>query len=157
MKKTHENYLSEAIRLAVRNQEQGGGPFGAVIVRKGEIIASSGNTVTHENDPTAHAEINAIRQACKHLGHFELSDCTLYSSCEPCPMCLGAIYWARMGAVYFAASKEDAKDAGFDDSFIYEELKISINNRKIPTYQMLREKALKPFENWKKREDKIEY
>ena len=157
MRKTHETYLSEAIQIALRNQEQGGGPFGAIIVRNGEIIASSGNKVTKENDPTAHAEINAIRQACKHLGHFELSDCTLYSSCEPCPMCLGAIYWARMGAVYFAAGKADAKEAGFDDSFIYEELKISINQRKIPTYQMLREQALKPFENWKNREDKIEY
>jgi len=157
MEKTHEFYLSEAIEIARSNLEKGGGPFGAVIVRNGEIISKSGNTVTLDNDPTAHAEINAIREACKILNNFELKDCILYSSCEPCPMCLGAIYWARLEAVYFAASREDAEDAGFDDSFIYKELNTPLENRIIPTKQMLRKKAQIPFEEWKVKEDKIKY
>ena len=157
MEKTHEHYLAEAIEIARKNQEKGGGPFGAIIVRKGEIIAKSGNTVTIDNDPTAHAEINVIRKACKVLNNFELKDCILYSSCEPCPMCLGAIYWARLGAIYFAASREDAEDAGFDDSFIYRELNAPLETRTIPTHQTLREKAQVPFQEWKVKEDKISY
>jgi guanine deaminase len=157
MKKTHQDYLNEAINIASENQEKGGGPFGAIIVKDGEIIAESGNTVTLDNDPTSHAEINVIRKACKKLDNFELKGCVLYSSCEPCPMCLGAIYWSRLDAVYFSASKEDAKDAGFDDSFIYKELNIPPENRSIPMFQIGRSMGLKPFEEWKMREDKIEY
>ena len=157
MEKTHEFYLSEAIKIARNNQENGGGPFGAVIVKNGEIISKSGNTVTLDNDPTAHAEINAIRKACKILNNFELKDCILYSSCEPCPMCLGAIYWARLEALYFAASREDAENAGFDDSFIYKELDVPLESRIIPTQQMLRKKGLIPFEEWKLKADKIKY
>jgi tRNA(Arg) A34 adenosine deaminase TadA len=157
MKKTHQDYLKEAIDVARENQEKGGGPFGALIVKDDRVIAKSGNTVTLDNDPTSHAEINVIRNACKRLGHFELKGCILYSSCEPCPMCLGAIYWSRLDAVYFSAKKEDAKDAGFDDSFIYEELNISPENRSIPMYQIKRDKGLVPFQEWKERGDKIEY
>jgi len=157
MSRTHKDYLSKAINIARENQEKGGGPFGAIIVKEGKVIAKSGNTVALDNDPTLHAEINVIRMACKKLGHFELKGCTLYSSCEPCPMCLGAIYWSRLDAVYFSAKKEDAKDAGFDDSFIYEELKISPEKRRIPMYQQKRSEGLIPFEEWKEREDKIEY
>jgi guanine deaminase len=157
MSRIHEDYLSKAIDIARQNQEKGGGPFGALIVKDGKVIAKSGNTVTLDNDPTSHAEINVIRMACKELGHFELKGCTLYSSCEPCPMCLGAIYWSRLDAVYFSAGKEDAKDAGFDDSFIYEELDISPEKRRIPMYQLGRSEGLIPFEEWKEREDKIEY
>lgn len=157
MKEAHEDYIYEAIEIARSNQEKGGGPFGAIIVRKGEVVAKAGNSVTLDNDPTAHAEINVIRKACQRLNHFELKDCILYSSCEPCPMCLGAIYWTRLGAVYYAASRDDAKDAGFDDSFIYKELNAPLEKRIIPTHQILWNKALKPFEEWKEREDKIEY
>lgn len=157
MEEAHEYYLLEAIEIARSNQERGGGPFGAIIVRKGEVIAKSGNSVTLDNDPTAHAEMNAIRKACKKLDHFELKECILYCSCEPCPMCFGAIYWARLGAVYFAADREDAKNAGFDDSFIYEELNAPLEKRLIPAHQMLKDKAIVPFEEWKEREDKIEY
>lgn len=157
MEKSHQNYLNEAIAVARENQEKGGGPFGALIVKDGEVIAKSGNTVAIDNDPTSHAEINAIRKACKKLNNFELKGCTLYSSCEPCPMCLGAIYWSRLDAVYFSAAKEDAKDAGFDDSFIYSELNISPHKRSIPMYQLERKNGLIPFEEWKEREDKIEY
>ncbi len=157
MEKTHRDYLREAIDIARENQEIGGGPFGALIVKDGEIIAKSGNTVTLDNDPTSHAEINAIREACKKLNHFELKGCILYSSCEPCPMCLGAIYWSRLDVVYFSAAREDAKDAGFDDSFIYDELNIPTENRSIPMYQLDRKSGLTPFEEWKEREDKIEY
>lgn len=157
MNVTHEQFLSKAIDLASENPEKGGGPFGAIIVKDGEVIAQAVNTVTRDNDPTAHAEINAIRMACKKLKRFELNDCILYSSCEPCPMCLGAIYWARLGALYFAANKEDAAHVGFDDSFIYSELKLPVEQRSIPTYKLSMEDALVPFENWDHREDKIEY
>jgi tRNA(Arg) A34 adenosine deaminase TadA len=157
MKKDHQHFLREAIKISFDNQEAGGGPFGAIVVKDGEIIARSGNTVTKDNDATAHAEINVIREASKKLNDFELTGCTLYSSCEPCPMCLGAIYWARLDKVYFAATKEDAKDAGFDDSFIYQELEVPYHKRKIPTIQMMRDEAIKSFEHWKNKEDKIEY
>ncbi len=157
MKKDHKDFIKEAIQISFENQEEGGGPFGAVIVKDGKIIARSGNTVTKDNDATAHAEINAIRKASKKLGDFELKGCILYSSCEPCPMCLGAIYWARLEKVYFAATREDAKDAGFDDSFIYKELEVPYQEREIPTHQMLRDEAVKSFERWKNKEDKIEY
>lgn len=156
--KKEDIFMAEAIRLAKENVEQlKGGPFGAVIVKDGEIIARGVNTVTADNDPTAHAEINAIRNAAKKLGNFQLEDCEIYSSCEPCPMCLGAIYWARPAKLVFAATKQDAADAGFDDSFIYRELSLPANERKIPTSQRMRQEAKKVFSLWNQTENKIEY
>jgi tRNA(Arg) A34 adenosine deaminase TadA len=149
--------MREAIDLSVNNIDNDGGPFGAVIVKDGKVIARGVNRVTINIDPTAHAEVNAIREASKVLGTFDLSGCEIYSSCEPCPMCLGAIYWARLDKLYFANTKQDAKDIEFDDSFIYEELDLPIEKRKIPTTQMLREEALAAFNKWKNKEDKIEY
>lgn len=157
MCKSCEEYMSEAIKLSVDNIENDGGPFGAVIVKDGKIIAKGVNRVTSNNDPTAHAEVNAIREASKKLGSFDLSGCEIYSSCEPCPMCLGAIYWARLDKLYFANTKKDAKDIDFDDSFIYEELDLPIEKRKIPTKQLMREEALVAFKKWSSKEDKIEY
>ena len=157
MCKNCDGYMSEAIKLSVENIDNNGGPFGAVIVKDGKIIAKGVNRVTSNIDPTAHAEVNAIREAAKVLGTFDLSGCEIYSSCEPCPMCLGAIYWARLDKLYFANTKQDAKDIEFDDSFIYEELDLPIEKRKIPTTQIMREEALEAFKKWKNREDKIEY
>ena len=153
----HEDFMREAIRISRQNMEKGGGPFGAVLVKDGKIIARSGNAVTLENDPTAHAEINAIREACSNLGDFDLSGCVLYSSCEPCPMCLGAIYWARIDKIYFAADRDDAAHAGFDDSFIYREIQKPVDQRTIPARQELRAEAVKTFEQWIAKEDKIQY
>jgi len=152
-----EKYMKKAIELSIASVENGGGPFGAVIVKDGQIIAASSNSVTQENDPTAHAEVNAIRQATKKLGTFDLSGCEIYSSCEPCPMCLGAIYWAKIDKLFFANTKKDAKDIGFDDSFIYEEINTSYENRKVKTSQMMREQAIEAFEKWQNKDDKIEY
>ena len=157
MNKNHEEFMREAIRLSIQNVNENGGPFGAVIVKNGEIIATGVNRVTSNNDPTAHAEVNAIREASKKLGTFDLQGCEIYSSCEPCPMCLGAIYWARLDKLYFANTKQDAKEIDFDDSFIYEELELSIENRKISTTQILREEALVAFNSWRDKTDKIEY
>lgn len=145
----HSQFLQLAIDLAAENVKSGrGGPYGAVIVKSGEIIASSGNCVTSHLDPTAHAEIMAIRLACEKLQDFQLTGCILYTSCEPCPMCLGAIYWARLERVFFACSREDAADAGFDDSFIYDEIAISPLQRKIPMQHLVLENAQKPFQLW---------
>ncbi len=152
------HFMQEAISVAIENLEKGiGGPFGAVVVKDGEIIARCGNSVTSTNDPTAHAEVNAIREACKVLGHFQLDDCTIYSSCEPCPMCLGAIYWARPKALYFAAGRDDAALAGFDDSYIYNQIPLPPFNRALPTFQILQQEGLKPFQKWQAIEVKIEY
>jgi len=157
-RKNIEFFMQEAIDLAKKNMESGnGGPFGAIVVKDGKIIGKGSNKVTSDNDPTAHAEITAIRNACKNLNSFQLDGCEIYTSCEPCPMCLGAIYWARPGKVYYAATKDDAADAGFDDEFIYKELATSIDQRQIPMKQLLRDKAQLVFEGWKKKEDKIEY
>lgn len=153
----NEDFMREAVKLSINNINEGGGPFGAVIVKDGEIIAKGANRVTANNDPTAHAEINAIREATKKLGTFDLSGCQIYSSCEPCPMCLGAIYWARLDKIYFANTKTDARDIDFDDSFIYEELEKPIEKRTIPTKQILREEAITAFKKWRQKEDKIEY
>ena len=153
----NEEYIMETIRISESNMEDGGGPFGAIIVKDNEIIARAGNTVTSSNDPTAHAEINAIRKASQYLESFDLGGCILYSSCEPCPMCLGAIYWARVDGVYFAAGKEDAKDAGFDDSFIYSEIKKPFDRRSIQTIQIMRDEAYEVLKKWKQKEDKIQY
>ncbi|OFY09092.1 MAG: tRNA-specific adenosine deaminase [Bacteroidetes bacterium GWE2_42_24] len=153
-----EFFMREAIRLASENIISAkGGPFGCVVVRNGEIIARAANSVTSSNDPTAHAEVNAIRLACKFLNAFQLSDCEIYTSCEPCPMCLGALYWARPKAIYFGASKTDAADSGFDDSFIYNQLELSSAERSIPQIQLLNEEATVPFKEWKTLLNKIEY
>jgi len=157
MNMSHEEFMRKAIDLSIKNVDQNGGPFGAVIVKDGEIIARGVNRVTVNNDPTAHAEVNAIREAAKKLGTFDLSGCEIYSSCEPCPMCLGAIYWARLEKLYFANTKQDAKSIDFDDSFIYEELDLPVNKRKIPTLQILREEAIEAFQRWQNKLDKTEY
>lgn len=150
-------YMHEAIKISIDNVKNNGGPFGAVIVKDGEIIARGVNRVTDHNDPTAHAEVNAIREASKKLNRFDLSDCEIYTSCEPCPMCLGAIYWARLNKVYFANNKTDAKNIGFDDSFIYDEIEKPFEKRNIPTFQIMRDEALQAFRDWDSKEDKLEY
>ncbi|MBE0662006.1 MAG: nucleoside deaminase [Bacteroidales bacterium] len=158
MNKYSKEFMDEAIRLAADNVHSGnGGPFGAVVVRNGEIIARGVNMVTALNDPTAHAEVVAIRKACEFLGWFEIKDCELYSSCEPCPMCLGAIYWSRPRAIYFAASREDAAKSGFDDAHIYEEICSPLKERQILTQHIAHENSLKAFEKWKESGNKIPY
>ena len=154
---TNDELMREAIRLSMENVANGGGPFGAVIARGGEIIATGVNRVTASNDPTAHAEVSAIRRAAQALGTFNLSGCEIFTSCEPCPMCLGAIYWARLGLVYYANTKADAKAVGFDDSFIYDELALPRDRRKLPSVPMMRNEAIKVFEEWARKEDKVEY
>ena len=150
--------MREAIRLSIENVQSGnGGPFGTVIVKNGKIIASGINKVTQSSDPTAHAEVVAIRNACKKLGSFQLEGCEIYCSCEPCPMCLGAIYWARPDRIYFANTKEDAADINFDDNFIYNELDVSTTQRKLPTTQLLRDEAQMAFTQWRESTAKIEY
>lgn len=151
-------FMLEAIRLSVANVEEGqGGPFGAVVVKDGKIIARGVNKVTAHNDPTAHAEVVAIREACKVLKTFQLDGCEIYTSCEPCPMCLGAIYWARPDKLYYANSKEDAAAIQFDDQFIYEEIAKPVDQRKLFTKQMLREEAMEAFNKWAKSTNKTEY
>jgi guanine deaminase len=151
-------FMARAIELSVENVRSGrGGPFGAVIVQDGSIVAEGANQVTATNDPTAHAEVIAIREACRKLGIFELKDCELYTSCEPCPMCLGAIYWARLSRLYFASVAADASRAGFDDSFIYHEFARPHSERGIPMVQMMREEALAGFRAWQEKSDKTLY
>jgi guanine deaminase len=150
-------FMARAIQLSVENVHSGGGPFGAVVVKDGAIIAEGVNRVTASNDPTAHAEVSAIRAACAKLGGFELKDCDLYTSCEPCPMCLGAIYWARLAHVYFGNFAGDAARIGFDDAFIYRELAQPHAQREIPMTQMMREEALAGFRAWEAKTNKIEY
>ena len=151
-------FLEEAIDLAVDNVESGlGGPFAAIVVEGDSILATGTNRVTTVQDPTAHAEITAIRAACKERGDFELDGCTLYATCEPCPMCLGAIYWARLDRVVYAASRTDAADAGFDDHHIYEEIEKAPSERSIPMTQRLQEEAQRPFEAWRDYEERVEY
>ena len=156
--KMTNRFMARAIQLSLESVRSGrGGPFGAVIVRDGEIVAEGVNQVTSTNDPTAHAEILAIRRACAKLGVFELKHCELYTSCEPCPMCLGAIYWARLSRIYYANTAEDAAWIGFDDSLIYRELQVPHSARRIPAIQMMREEALAGFRAWAAWPDKIEY
>jgi tRNA(Arg) A34 adenosine deaminase TadA len=151
-------FMKKAIRLSVQNVEKGtGGPFGAVIVKDGKVIARGANSVTTTNDPTAHAEVVAIRKACKALKTYQLIGCEIYTSCEPCPMCLAAIYWARPDKIFFANSKEDAAAIGFDDKLIYEEIARPISERKIFTQQLLRDEALEAFRKWETSPFKIEY
>jgi len=153
-----KTFMREAIKLSLDNMRAGnGGPFGAVIVKEGKIIARGFNKVTSTNDPTAHAEVVAIREACKALGSFQLDGCEIYTSCEPCPMCLGAIYWARPDKMYFANTKVDAANIGFDDQFIYEEIELDVDKRKLPTEQLLQEEAIEAFKEWQSKTDKIEY
>lgn len=149
--------MSRAIQLSVENVRAGGGPFGAVIVKDKKIIAEAANQVTATNDPTAHAEVLAIRAACAVLKTFELRDCAIYTSCDPCPMCLGAIYWARLSRVYFAGDASDAAQHGFDDSLIYRELTLPGSQRSIPMIQMMREAALVAFRAWQAQPDKTAY
>ena len=150
-------FMSRAIELSIESVNNGTGPFGAVIVKNEKIIAEGSNKVTSTNDPTAHGEIVAIRNACKKLNNFSLNGCELYSSCEPCPLCLSAIYWARINKIYYANTREDARKIDFDDEFIYSEIKKNINERKIPMTQMMRDEALKAFELWDKKTDKVKY
>ena len=159
MKKKYspEAFMREAIKLSAESVRSGGGPFGAVIVRDGEIIARGENRVTVCNDPTAHAEVSAIREAAARLGTYDLSGCELYSSCEPCPMCLGAIYWARLDKLYYAGTRADAANVGFDDAHIYEELPLEPSQRELPTETLLREEAQRVFEAWAEKADKKEY
>lgn len=154
----HDKFMRMAIELAESNVIQGqGGPFGAVIVKDGMVLARSANKVVPQNDPTAHAEISAIRLACQELGTFSLEGCVIYTSCEPCPMCLGAIYWARIDHIYYANTKADAAAIGFDDQFIYQELELPMNDRKLPVIQLLRDEALQAFKLWETSEKKTEY
>jgi tRNA(Arg) A34 adenosine deaminase TadA len=151
-------FMARAIQLAIENVRSGqGGPFGAVVVKDGSVIAEGVNQVTLTNDPTAHAEVLAIRQACQKVGFFELKGCELYTSCEPCPMCLGAIYWARFSRVYFGGFAADASKVGFDDSFIYREIAQPHAQRGIPMIQMMREEALAAFRAWEEKPNKIAY
>ncbi|SFQ25804.1 tRNA(Arg) A34 adenosine deaminase TadA [Pseudarcicella hirudinis] len=150
--------MQKAIELSLKGSSEGkGGPFGAVIVKDGKIVGQGHNNVLNSNDPTAHAEIVAIRDACKNLGTFQLSDCELYTSCEPCPMCLGAIYWARPKKVYYANTREDAAEIGFDDAFIYDEIPLPISERKIQMIPLGREEAQKAFKFWVEKQDKTLY
>lgn len=159
MESTDKDYIRAAIKMAHAGMDRNdGGPFGCVIVKDGVVIGRGNNRVTSTNDPTAHAEVVAIREACRTLGDFQLRGCTLYTSCEPCPMCLGAIYWARPDRIVFAATREDAADAGFDDQLIYDELPLPPEQRRIPTKAMvLRDEARAVFTAWKEKEDKQRY
>lgn len=151
-------FMDRAIDLARIGMNQNhGGPFGCVIVKDGQIVGEGHNRVTTSNDPTAHAEVVAIRDACKHLGTFQLTGCDVYTSCEPCPMCLGALYWARPDRIFYAANRNDASEAGFDDSFIYDEISVPTSERSITTDSLNRNKALKLFDEWEQKEDKLAY
>lgn len=154
---TKQELMQRAIDLAVENVRNGGGPFGAVIARGGEIVAEGVNRVTSQHDPTAHAEVQAIRKACSELNTFDLTSLDIYASCEPCPMCLGAIYWAHLDHLYFAGTKDDAARIGFDDAFIYKELPLPIHERKLPTEAMMNADAQAPFVAWQEKDDKVEY
>ena len=150
-------FMSRAIELSIESVKSGGGPFGSVIIKNNEIISEGMNRVTKNNDPTAHGEIVAIRNACKNLNNFSLKGCELYTSCEPCPMCLSAIYWSRIDKIYYANTRDDAKKIDFDDSLIYSELTKKIKERKIPTTQLMRDEALQGFKLWKNTENKVKY
>ncbi|MCQ2113548.1 MAG: nucleoside deaminase [Bacteroidaceae bacterium] len=154
---TKEDFMRRAIALSKDSVLNGGGPFGAVIVKNNEIIAEASNCVTIDNDPTAHAEVSAIRKAARQLGTFDLSGCEIYTSCEPCPMCFGAIYWAHIDKIYYANDKKDAAEIGFDDAFIYEEIERPVGNRHKPSEQILHPEALRVFRLWDEKEDKTAY
>ena len=149
--------MNRAIELSIGSVNGGGGPFGAVIALEGEIIAEASNSVTIDNDPTAHAEVNAIRRAARKLGSFDLSGCEIYTSCEPCPMCLGAIYWSHIDKIYYANNRKDAAEIGFDDDFIYQEIALPLEKRRKPIEEFMRSEALEAFELWKAKDDRTEY
>ena len=153
----NNKFMRMAIELSKQSVERGGGPFGAVIVRDGEVVATGSNSVTLNNDPTAHAEVSAIRAACAAAGTFDLSGCEIYTSCEPCPMCLSAIYWAGIGKIYYANTRNDAAAIGFDDAFIYEQIPLAPAERTIPSLPLLRTEGLEAFRLWSEKEDKVEY
>lgn len=153
----NHGFMSKAIAMSIENVTRGGGPFAALVVKDGKIVGSGVNQVTATNDPTAHAEIVAIRAACRALNTFQLDGCDIYTTCEPCPMCLGAIYWARPTRVFFANTREDAKDIGFDDEFIYRQIALPFEQRSIPLISMSREEALEAFRLWKDKPDKTTY
>jgi len=153
----NKEFMKMAIELSIESVNKNGGPFGCVIVKNNKVIAKGSNKVTSTNDPTAHGEIVAIREACKKLNNFNLNGSELYSTCEPCPMCLSAIYWARISKIYYANTREDAQKIDFDDSLIYSEFKKKIKERKIPMIQIMRNEALKAFELWDKKTDKVKY
>ncbi len=150
-------FMRRAIALASESVQRGGGPFGAVIVRNGDIVAEGTNSVTLQGDPTAHAEVTAIREACRRLGTFHLEDCTIYTSCEPCPMCLGAIYWAGIKRIYYGNTRRDAADIGFADDFIYEELSRPLDQRRLPIRPLLHDEAQESFRLWMAKSDRKEY
>lgn len=152
-----KQFMREAIHLADESVRNGGGPFGAVIVKNNTIIAGSSNSVTLDNDPTAHAEVNTIRKACRLLKTFDLSGCTIYTSCEPCPMCLGAIYWAHIDRIFYGNTRKDARSIDFADDFIYDELELPMEKRTVPIIPLLRDEALHSFRLWSEKEDKTEY
>lgn len=152
-----EKFMQQAIDLSIESVANGGGPFGAVIVRNGEVIATGTNRVTATCDPTAHAEVSAIRAACTKLKEFKLSGCTIYSSCEPCPMCLSALYWAGVERIFYGNTKRDAKAINFDDSFIYDQIALDYSKRSIPCINIMRDKALEGFRAWSEKEDKVLY
>ena len=154
---TNKELMRRAIELSKQSVRNGGGPFGAVIARNGEIIAEGSNCVTIDCDPTAHAEVSTIRKACKALKTFDLSGCEIFTSCEPCPMCFGAIYWAHLDKIYMGNDRKDAAKIGFDDDFIYEEIALKPEDRKKPSEVLLREAALEAFKMWDEKEDKTEY
>ena len=150
-------FMKRAIQLSIESVNKGGGPFGCIIVKDEKIVSEGSNKVTSTNDPTAHGEIVAIREACKKINNFNLNGCELYSTCEPCPMCLSAIYWARIDEIYYANTRDDARKIDFDDSLIYLELQKNIDKRKIPMTQMMRDEALEAFVLWDKKTDKVKY
>ncbi len=151
-------FMAQAIALSIRNVRAGkGGPFAALVVKDGKIIARGTNRVTSSNDPTAHAEMLAIRRACRRLKSFQLAGCEVYASCEPCPMCMAALYWARPARIFYASSRQDAARAGFDDSFIYRQLRLPVGRRSIPTRQIMREQAREGFRRWRRQRGKIRY
>ena len=157
MNGSKNKFMELAIALSEKSVAEGGGPFGAVVVRRGEVVATGTNSVTLLNDPTAHAEVSAIRAACAAVKDFKLEECELYASCEPGPMCLSAIYWAGIRKIYFANTREDAKRIGFDDSFIYDQIPLAPSRRTVPSEEMMRAEALQAFRLWERKEDKVEY
>ena len=153
-----EKFMREAVEIAKSNAVSvAGGPFGAVIVKDGTVISAASNSVTVDNDPTAHAEVNAIRAACAKLKSFDLAGCTLYTSCEPCPMCLSAAYWAHIDKIYYSAGRDDAQKAGFSDAFIYDEFSKELSERSIPIEQILKNEGVEPFEEWRRNDKKVRY
>jgi len=155
--RTNEEFMRMAIRMSVENIERGGGPFAAIIVKNGEIVSTGINSVAEENDPTAHAEINAIRSATQKLQRFKLTDCVLFTTCEPCPMCLGAVYWAGIPEIYYGNSREDAGKYGFDDSHIYQQIGMALDNRQVRFTRILGKEAIEAFNYWDQKGDKIQY